>query len=68
MHPPDGSFIRCPNRRTVAEIQGKVLKKGKRNSVSRLFGAKNDKDVIAGWRQELGGVLQIFNVRSVIPV
>jgi hypothetical protein len=52
----------------VAEIQGKVVKKGKRNPVSQLFGSKNDKDAIASWRQDLNRILHIFNVRSTNPV
>ena len=55
------------NRRTVAEIQGRVVKKATRNPVSRFFRSKNDKDAIAAWRQDLNRILQIFNVRSVRP-
>ena len=51
-------------RRTVAEIQGKVIERGKRNAVSRAFHSKTDKDAIAAWRQDLTRILQIFNVRS----
>jgi hypothetical protein len=68
MRPPDDPLTRCLDRRTVAEIQGKVDKKGKRNTVSRLFGSKNDKDAIASWRQDLNRILHIFNVRPVSPV
>ena len=50
--------------RTVAEIQKKIVKKGKRNVAFRLFRAKNDKDVIAAWKQDLTRILDIFNVRS----
>jgi len=31
---------------------------------SRLFHAKNDKEVIAAWRLDLNRVLHVFNVRS----
>jgi hypothetical protein len=55
-----------PDRRTVGEIQGKVIKQSKRNAISRLLHAKNDKDTIAGWKSELNRVLHVFNVRSVI--
>jgi hypothetical protein len=65
MRAPSDSFTRCLNRRTLAEIQGKVVKRGKRNHVSRLFHAKNDKEAIAAWRQDLNKILHIFNVRSV---
>ena len=49
----------------IAEIQGKVVKLGKRNAVSRVFHAKVDKDKIATWRNDLVRVLHVFNVRSV---
>ena len=49
----------------MAEIEGNVTKQSKRNQVSRLIHAKNDKDKIAAWRAELNRILQIFNVRSV---
>ena len=42
--------------------------RGERNAVSRLFHSQNDKDAIAGWKQDLNKILHIFNVRSVIPV
>ena len=32
--------------------------------VSRAFHVKSDKDAIAGWKQDLNSILQIFNVRS----
>lgn len=53
------------DRRTVAAIQKEVVKQGKRSVVSRLLHAKNDKDKIASWKQDLLAVLQVFNVRSV---
>ena len=49
----------------MAEIQGKVIEKGERNWTSRLLNTKSDKDAITAWRQELVGVLHVFNVRSV---
>jgi hypothetical protein len=49
----------------VAAIQKKVVKKSKRNTISRLFHAKDDKDTIANWKQDLNRILHIFNVRSV---
>lgn len=45
--PAECSFTRCRERRTVAEIQGKVVHRSKRNPVSRFFGSKNDNDAIA---------------------
>lgn len=49
----------------MAEIRGKVVEKGERNWASRLVNAKSDKDAITAWRQELVGILHVFNVRSV---
>ena len=45
-----------------------MIKQGKRNVISRHLHAKNDKDKIAGWKLDLNRILQVFNVRSVIPV
>ena len=42
----------------------KVVKQGKRNSVSRFLRSKGDKDKIAVWRYDLIRILQVFNVRS----
>jgi len=53
------------NHRTVAEIQRKVVNQGGRDAASRLFHAKNDKEMIATWRADLTAVLHVFNVRSV---
>ena len=50
----------------MGDIQRKVIKQGKRNAVSRLFHAKNDKEVIATWRLDLNRILHIFNVRWVV--
>ena len=56
------------NRRTVAEIQRKIVGQGKRRAVSRFSYAKSDKDAIVGWRQDLNRILHIFNVRSINPI
>ena len=56
------------NCRTLAEIQRKVDKQGKRNVVVRLVHAKDDKDKIAAWKQDLVRVLNIFTVRSITSV
>jgi hypothetical protein len=53
------------DRRTVAKIQGKVVKQGKRNAFHRFVLSKTDKDKIAGWKQEFMRVLHVFNVRSI---
>jgi hypothetical protein len=50
--------------RTVAEIQRNVVKRGERNAISRLLCAKNDKDRITTWKQDLNRILLVFNVRS----
>lgn len=55
-------------RRTVAEIQNGVIKQGERNTISRVFHAKNDRDAVATWRQDLNRILHVFNVRSINPV
>jgi len=55
------------DRRTVAEIRGKIIKQSGRNSVSRFFHARNDKETIAVWRSDLNRILIVFNVRSVRP-
>ena len=52
----------------LAEIQKKVIEKGKRNPVSRLLHAKNDKETIAAWKSDLNKILLVFNVRSVVVV
>jgi len=52
----------------VAEIQRKAIKYSKRNAVSQLFHAKNDKETIASWKVELNMILQVFNVCSAVPV
>jgi hypothetical protein len=52
------------NRRSVAEMQRKVNKQGKRNVVLRFVLAKGDKDKIAAWNQDLVRVLHVFNVGS----
>ena len=53
------------NRRAVAEIQRDAVKQGKRNAISRLLHAKDDKDTIATRRLDLNRILHVFNVRSV---
>ena len=61
------SFYPHPILRTVAKIQKKIVKQGKRNAVSRLFRAKDDKEAIATWNQDLIRILHVFNVRSFDP-
>ena len=45
-------------------MQRKVAKRGRRRAVFRFILAKDDKDKIAGWKQDLVRILQVFNVRS----
>jgi hypothetical protein len=46
-------------------MQRKVVKRGKRGGVLRFILAKDDKEKIAGWKQDLVRILQVFNVRSI---
>jgi hypothetical protein len=50
----------------VAEIQRKVVKQSRRNAVSRLLHARNDKETIGGWKLELNRILHVFNVCPVV--
>jgi len=50
----------------VAEIQTNIIERGRRNGLSRMFHAKNDKETIATWRVDLNGILHVFNVRDVV--
>ena len=49
----------------MVEIQEKVVEKSGRNLLSKLVHAKNDKEMIAAWKLDLNGVLQVFTVRSI---
>ena len=57
----------CTNRvlhhRSVQEIQQKIEKLARKNELIKYFTASNGKGKIAGWRMELNGILQVFNVR-----
>ena len=50
----------------MAEIQQRVIKQGKRNPVSRIVHARNDKEKIAAWRSDFIRILQVFNVCSAV--
>ena len=52
------------DRRTVAEIQGRIVGKRERGLLSRVAHSKNDKETITAWRSDLIRILQVFNVRS----
>jgi len=51
--------------RALKGIQEGLSKKRSRGVLPRTAQAKNDKDVIAGWRNELKMGLLIFNVRPI---
>ena len=51
----------------MASIQKKIVKQGKRNVASRLLHAKNDKEIITAWKQDLNKILHVFNVSSAGP-
>jgi len=53
------------DHRTVTDIQTKLVKWGKRGVVSRHLHTKDDKETIATWRLDPGGILQVFGVHSV---
>ena len=59
------STYRALNRRTVAEIQKKVIEQSGQHRVSRFLHARNDKDTIAAWKPDLNRMLHILNVCSV---
>ena len=65
---PERFANRAPNHRTVTEIQKKVVEQGDRSVVSRFLHAKSDQDAIAGWKQDLLLILQVFNGRPPHPV
>ena len=62
------SAYRALDCRALDEIQRDVIKQGKRNAVSRLFRAEDDKEKIAARRLELNRILHVFNVRSFTSV
>jgi len=62
----NGPTYRAIDRRTVAGIQGKIIKRSGRNLLSRLANAKNDKETIATWKLDLNRILHVFNVCSAI--
>ena len=64
----ESSLTTLSIERTVAEIQRKVIKTSRRNPVSRLFHAKNDKQAIATWKLDLNRILHIFDVGSIASV
>jgi hypothetical protein len=63
-HSTDDPF----DRSTLADIEMKIVKRSKRNTISRLLRANNDRDMIAGWKSDLTKILLIFNVGSLLSV
>ena len=49
--------------RTVVGIQRHIVKRGKRNVLSRYFHAKDDGEAIATWKQDINGIRRVFDVR-----
>ena len=62
---PD-DFLTESSTRITAEIQGSIIRQGKRNPISQRYHAKDDKEAITTWRLNLSRVRHVFNVRSVI--
>ena len=60
------STYHSPDHRTVAEIQNKVIKQSGRHRVTQFLHARNDKDMIAGWKSDLNRILVVFNVGSML--
>jgi hypothetical protein len=50
--------------RTVADIQRRLVKCGKRNMFSGYFHRKKDKATIAAWKLDVERILQVFEVGS----
>jgi hypothetical protein len=50
------------------EIQRHIIKRGKRNPISRRYRKKKDKETITTWKSDLNGVLHVFDVCSVTSV
>ena len=48
--------------RSIQKIQRKVDKLASKNELIKYFTASNGKGKITGWRSELNGILQVFNV------
>ncbi|KAF9789803.1 hypothetical protein BJ322DRAFT_557918 [Thelephora terrestris] len=51
-----------PILRTLSTIRREIVKKGKRNTGSRLFHSKGSEDAISGWKQDLSRILQVFHM------
>ena len=61
--PTNTNVLDC---RTLAKIQGKVIKQGERNAVHRFVLSKSDQGKIAAWNRDLSRILDVFNVRIIV--
>ena len=50
------------DHRSIQKIQQEVDKLASKNEFVKYFIASNGKGKVAGWRSELNGILQVFNV------
>ena len=48
----------------MSDIEKNIIKRGKRNVLSRQFRARDDEKAIAAWKLELDKIRQVFEVRS----
>jgi len=51
---------------TLAEIQRKVVKRGKRSTISQLLHVRRDKEMTTAWKLDLNKFLHFFNVLSAV--
>ena len=63
-----GDFLIKLSIRTVDEIQRHIIERGKRNLISRLHHAKDDKKAIVIWKLGFERILHVFNVCSVTSI
>jgi hypothetical protein len=63
-----GYFLIELSIRTADEIRRHIVKRGKRNPISRHYHKKEDKKAITTWKLDLNGILHVFNVCSVTSV
>ena len=66
MRTPD-DFLTKLSIRTMDEIQKHIIKRGKRNVISRRYHAKDDEKAIATWRLDLDRILHVFSVCPITP-
>ena len=59
-----GLAYKSLNRSIVVAIQRHIVKRSKRNAISRRFQGKDDDEAINTWKSDLEKIRHIFNVRS----